>query len=178
MRIRGNGYDSGSGRGIFVCFFITAVSLLVLFIPFINSAGASQRGGSYTTSSPRGDEEWSREIDAKLDTAIAVLKVIKEEVREPLPAAGSHAGTYSTTGEGNEADLDRIKAVSRRALGIWRELMAALGKAGEAETGEKEMKESVSDVARDLRGKLDSAIKAMSAAREDLEDIARENKDK
>jgi hypothetical protein len=184
MSVRKSGYIGRWGKAMFVWLVPAVLLLCVLLSPGDNAASAAVAGASYTTSATRDDEEVPRDIGAKIDTAIAVLKVIRDEVREPLPGrqtvsgGGSGKGAATSADKAAEPDIDRIKAIGRRVMKIWRQIMASLGKAEEAGIRERKMNESLSDAARDLSEKMDSAIEAMRQAREELDEISGEGSDR
>ncbi len=125
--------------------------------------------GDYTSAS--GQEEWTDDMDKKLDKTIRVLSVIRDELED----------YKKTEAETAKALVPGQKAADEETA--WGKNMAAwLGGAVRAwktirketasETGTPspaELSEEEAQLTRDISGRLDQAIKAMTAIKEELD---------
>lgn len=113
-------------RGIIV---ISILSFLIMSPGLIAEA---QQASSYTTSQP--DTEWSKDLSKKMDTAIKLLSVIKEEVQK----SDAEKMTLSDKGP-YQPDLgDEVKEKTSLFVRIWRRIMGITQEGAQKTTLETE----------------------------------------
>ena len=159
----------------------SGVVCAVLALPAM--ARAQAPADDTAEQSQTSGEQWAKDMDDKLDKAIAILQVLKEEIkteREDEAAAPTAqapaAGSYTTPTM--EEQMESAQTLAARALRIWRKIMAALGREKEAELQEQAVRQGAGEMAKNLGSTLDVSIRAMEAARKELkgfeEDINKE----
>jgi hypothetical protein len=149
------------------------ISTVMIFLFCLAVLGGSGDGfaqtGNYTSAS--GEEAWTDDMDEKLDKTIRVLSVIKEELEDykkteaetaKAPVPGQKAADAET------AWSRKLAAWLGRAIRTWKKIR----KETASETGtpsSAELSEEEAQLTRDISGRLDQAIKAMTAIKEELD---------
>ena len=149
---------------------IIAAYLIATFI--ICPASLSMAQGDYTTAA--ATEDWTKDVDKKIDTTIKVLTAIKSEMKDvkkedlpSLPAGGITAES-----------ADEVAETARKTSSLISKLIRAWNRV--RKTADPEAKDTITaeqfdqqkdQWAKSISTKLDKTIAAMQVMREELDKI-------
>ena len=149
-------------------FFVSAAGVLPADA---GQVAVKQFGGE--EPAPEKDEDWSKDLDKKIDTTIKVLQVIKEEVKDIEPPAKSLKQGAGKAAAQEEDWTENLKRWIQRAARIWRKIRKVTAPAG-APAGPAA--DDQAELTKDLSEKLAKTISAMQVIKEELDKISEEEK--
>ncbi|MFC1480194.1 hypothetical protein ACFL5Y_01955 [Candidatus Omnitrophota bacterium] len=156
--------------------FYYRTTALILAVLFLFSFSHVKPVLAQTTSSaqqdPTAEEEaaWDKDLDKKIDTTIAVLKVIQEELKEDQKEA-------LTAQEEADWSVKLRKAISKVAR-MWKKVKKATEPEREAAQQTASAAADKTKWNRDLSAKLDKTIEIMKTMKEELNKIEEDDQTK
>ena len=124
---------------------------------------------------PEKDEDWSKDLDKKIDTTIKVLQVIKEEVKDIEPPAAALKQGAGKAAAQEEDWTENLKRWIQRAARIWRKIRKVTAPAGKP-SPIGPAADDQAELTKDLSEKLAKTISAMQVIKEELDKISEEEK--
>jgi len=147
-------------------FFMVLVTVTIFFLAAAGQAMANT-SASYTTSGAALDKKDLEAMESKVDTAIKVLGVIKEELKTEKSAKAS------TGIQPEEQWTDSLQKNIQRIKKVWSELKEIRDEEIRSSGGTPPSKAEDEAWKAEMKDKLDKSIKAMEVIKEELEKEAK-----